>query len=116
MSRPFRVPTRVLMAPGCLNQLPEIVAGYAPERVLMVTDPGIEETGWPERVWQALAEREIEAITFDDVEPNPRAATVDRLAEWGKEEGSFAGAGDRRRQRPRRRQGRRDEDDEPRLR
>ena len=88
MSRPFRVPTRVLMSPGCLNQLPEIVAGYTPERVLMVTDPGIEETGWPERVWQALAEREIEAITFDDVEPNPRAATVDRLAEWGKEEGA----------------------------
>jgi alcohol dehydrogenase len=76
------------MAPGCLDQLPEIVAGYAPERVLMVTDPGIEETGCPERVWQALAEREIEAITFDDVEPNPRAATVDRLAKWGKEEGA----------------------------
>src|SRR6476661_9894477 len=88
MSRPFRIPTRVLMAPGCLRQLPEIVAGYAPERVLMVTDPGIEETGWPEAIWQALAERNIEAITFDDVEPNPRAATVDRLAEWGKEEGA----------------------------
>jgi alcohol dehydrogenase len=87
MHRPFRVPTRILMAPGCLGQLPEVVAGYAPERVLLVTDPGIEGTGWPERVWRALAEREIEAITFDDVEPNPRAATVDRLAEWGREEG-----------------------------
>jgi alcohol dehydrogenase class IV len=86
MHRPFRVPTRLLMAPGCLEQLPEIVAGYAPERVLMVTDPGIEETGCPERVWRALAERQIEAITFDDVEPNPRASTVDRLAAWGREE------------------------------
>ncbi len=87
MNRPFRVPTRVLMAPGCLAQLSGIVAGYAPDKVLMVTDPGIEETGVPERVWQELAAREIEAITFDDVEPNPRAATVDRLAEWGREEG-----------------------------
>jgi alcohol dehydrogenase len=87
MTRPFRVPTRVLLAPGSLSQLPEIVAGYQPERVLMVTDPGIEETGIPERVWQALAESEIEAITFDDVEPNPRASTVDRLADWGREEG-----------------------------
>ena len=86
MPRPFRSPTRVLMAPGAIDQLPEIVAGYAPQRVLMVTDPGIEETGAPERVWQALAESEIEAITFDDVEPNPRASTVDRLAEWGREE------------------------------
>jgi len=87
MDRPFRVPTRVLMSPGCLDSLPEVIAGYSPERVLMVTDPGIEETGLPERVWQALAGREIEAITFDDVEPNPRAATVDRLAAWGREEG-----------------------------
>jgi alcohol dehydrogenase len=87
MMRPFRVPTRVLLAPGSLSQLPEIVAGYGPERVLMVTDPGIEETGIPGRVWQALAEAEIEAITFDDVEPNPRAVTVDRLADWGREEG-----------------------------
>ncbi|HEX3556989.1 MAG TPA: iron-containing alcohol dehydrogenase [Thermoanaerobaculia bacterium] len=85
--RPFRVPTRVVMAPGCLFRLPEVIAGFAPKRVLMVTDPGIEGTGWPERIWKALAEREIEAITFDDVEPNPRCSTVDRLASWGREEG-----------------------------
>jgi alcohol dehydrogenase len=87
MSRLFRMPTRVVMAPGCYGQLPEIVSGYAPDKVLLVTDPGIEETGIPERAWQGLAAREIEAITFDDVEPNPRAATVDRLAQWGREEG-----------------------------
>jgi alcohol dehydrogenase len=87
MSRPFRIPTRVLIAPGCLGQLPEIVAGYAPDKVMMVTDPGIEETGIPEQVWQGLVAREVEAVTFDDVEPNPRAATVDRLAQWGREEG-----------------------------
>jgi alcohol dehydrogenase len=52
----------------------------------MVTDPGVEETGWPERVWQALGEQRIDAVTFDDVEPNPRASTVDRLAAWGREE------------------------------
>src|SRR6185295_7031450 len=88
MIRPFRVPTRVVMAPGCIDQLPEIVAGYGPERVLLVTDPGIEEAGWPELAWRGLAARHIEAITFDDVEPNPRASTVDRLAAWGREEGA----------------------------
>jgi alcohol dehydrogenase len=85
--RPFRVPTRVVMAPGCVSRLPEVIAEYAPERVLMVTDPGIEETGWPERIWQALAGQQIEAITFDDVEANPRTSTADRLAGWGREEG-----------------------------
>jgi alcohol dehydrogenase len=76
------------MAPGSLSRIPEIAADYSPERVLLVTDPGIEETGWPELVWRSLAEAEIEAITFDDVEPNPRASTVDRLAAWGREEGA----------------------------
>ena len=84
--RPFRVPTRVVLAPGCVGRLPEVVAGYGPERALMVTDPGVEDTGWPERIWKALAGREIEAVTFDAVEPNPRVSTVDRLAEWGREE------------------------------
>ena len=92
MIRPFRAPTRLVMAPGALARLPEIVAGYfadrPPERVLLVTDPGVEETGIPEHVWQALAEIDVEAITFDDVEPNPRATTVDRLAAWAKEEGA----------------------------
>ncbi len=88
MIRPFRVPTRVVMAPGCIAQLPEIVAGYGPEKVLLVTDPGLEEAGWPELVWRALAERNIVAITFDEIEPNPRAATVDKLAAWGREEGA----------------------------
>src|SRR5918992_3576059 len=88
MIRPFRVPTRVVMAPGCIARLPEIVAGYAPRRVLLVTDPGVEEAGWSELVWRALAERQIEAITFDSVEPNPRASTVDNLAAWGREEGA----------------------------
>ena len=86
MLHPFRVPTRVLMAPGAISRLPEIVAEYAPERVLLVTDPGIEQTGWPERIWRTLADREIEVLSFDEVEPNPRVATVDRLADWGREE------------------------------
>ncbi len=74
------------MAPGAISRLSEIVATYTPERVLLVTDPGIEQTGWPERIWQALADREIEVLSFDDVEPNPRVSTVDRLADWGREE------------------------------
>jgi alcohol dehydrogenase len=85
--RPFRVPTRVLLAPGSLGSLPEIVSTYAPGRVLLVTDPGIEETGCPERVWRSLGETGVEAITFDDVEPNPRHSTIDRMAGWGREEG-----------------------------
>jgi alcohol dehydrogenase len=85
--RPFRVPTRLLLEPGSLGHLPDVVSGYSPDRVLLVTDPGVEETGWPERVWCALGSTGVEAITFDDVEPNPRHSTIDRMADWGREEG-----------------------------
>jgi len=86
MNSPFRIPTRVLLAPGCLAKLPEVVAAYSPKRALLVTDPGIEATGWPERVWQSLAESGVEAVTFDEVEPNPRHTTIDQMADWARQE------------------------------
>jgi alcohol dehydrogenase len=71
------------MFPGCLAQLPEVFAGYKVDRVLLVTDKGVQTTGWPDRIWNSLADRKIEALIFDEIEPNPRASTVDRIADWG---------------------------------
>lgn len=86
MNAPYRLPTRVLVAPGCLARIPEAVASYTPKRIVLVTDPGLEATGTPERVWKALSAAGIETLSFDGVEPNPRHSTVDRLADWAREE------------------------------
>ncbi|HTQ78880.1 MAG TPA: iron-containing alcohol dehydrogenase, partial [Thermoanaerobaculia bacterium] len=82
---PFRLPTRVVLEPGCLTRLPEIAAGYAdrhaPRRLLLVTDRGLQATGLPERVRRALASRSLAVNLVDEIEPNPRTTTVDRWAE-----------------------------------
>jgi alcohol dehydrogenase len=85
---PFRLPTRTVLAPGCLAQLPEVAAGYAPRRILLVTDRGLEQSGIPERVRRDLANSGLAVDTFDEIEPNPRHTTVDRLARRGAEIGA----------------------------
>jgi alcohol dehydrogenase len=88
MLRPFRVPTRIVMAPGCVSRVPEILGGFGVRKVLVVTDRGVERAGWPDQIRRDLGERQYESIIFHDVEPNPRVSTVDRLAAWGREEGA----------------------------
>jgi alcohol dehydrogenase len=86
---PFRLPTRVLLEPGCLARLPEIALGLpgfaaaatGDRRVLLLTDRGLQTTGLPARVGRDLSAHSLSVLTLDDIEPNPRSTTVDRLAE-----------------------------------
>jgi alcohol dehydrogenase len=84
---PFRLPTRTVIAPGCLAQLPEVAASYGPRRILLSTDRGLAATGLPERVRADLASRGLSVLLFAEVEPNPRLATVDLLAATARGEG-----------------------------
>jgi len=84
---PFRLPTRALIAPGCLERLPEVAASYSPRRALLATDRGLEASGLPERLRHGLAGRGLSVVTFAEIEANPRCATVDRMADWARGEG-----------------------------
>lgn len=84
---PFRLPTRTVLEPGCLSRLPEIAASYAPRKVLLVTDRGFRATGTPERVIRDLSAHSLEVLPCDEIEANPRVATVDRLAGLARQEG-----------------------------
>ncbi|HZF10781.1 MAG TPA: iron-containing alcohol dehydrogenase [Thermoanaerobaculia bacterium] len=89
---PFRLPTRVVLEPGCLARLPEIVAGFlsgvpgASGRLLLITDRGVRATGVPERLARDLATWSLTALLHDAIEANPRSTTVDHLAEWARGE------------------------------
>lgn len=88
MGMPFRIPTRTLLAPGCLQELPAVVGAYAPACVLLVTDEGLQATGLPERVRGLLAAQGSTVEIFDRVEANPRHTTVDRIAARGEAAGA----------------------------
>ena len=55
--------------------------------MLLVTDAGLAATGVPDGVRRDLAGHGLDVVGFDEVEPNPRHTTVDRLAERGREAG-----------------------------
>lgn len=83
----FRVPTRVHIDPGSLNRLSEALSALQIRRSLLVVDPGLSATEWPDRVRQALGESGFETVVFDDVEANPRTTTALRAAEVLREHG-----------------------------
>jgi alcohol dehydrogenase len=67
----FHAPTRVIYGPGSLNRLGELARELGDTRVLLVTDPGLEEAGHPQRAMESLRQAGLEVFLFDGVEPNP---------------------------------------------
>ena len=62
---------RVAFAPGALARVGELVRELGGSRVLLVTDPGLEAAGHPQRAVQALREARLDVAVFDAVEENP---------------------------------------------
>src|SRR5437870_6149764 len=67
----FHAPTRVVFGPGSLSKLGEIARELGDTRVLLVTDPGLEEAGHPQRAMLSIREAGLEVFLFDGVEQNP---------------------------------------------
>lgn len=77
---PFRVPTRLDIAPGSLRLLPDRVAALGCRNVLLVTDAGVLASGLPLRVMERLRAVSIVVELAAEVEANPRTGTVEALA------------------------------------
>ncbi len=74
----FRTTPRILMGPGCCDQIGLEVKALKGEKVLIVTDPGIIKAGLLDQVWPALKKAEIAWALFDRVESDPRIEIVDQ--------------------------------------
>ena len=76
----FRVPTRVVIEPGCVQSLAAVVHRLPAKRVVFVTDAGLCEESI---VVSALESLRAAGITVDlvaDIETNPRTTTAERVA------------------------------------
>src|ERR1051326_5601586 len=67
----FQPLTRVVFGPGCLAQLGGLVREHGGTRVLLVTDPGLEAAGHPQRALDFLRAAGRHVAVFDGVEENP---------------------------------------------
>src|SRR5262249_48082168 len=80
----FHTPTRVVFGPGSIGRLGEVTRALGDTRALLVTDPGLEAAGHPQRAQQSLKEAGLDVFVFDDVEENPTSRHVDRGVEFAR--------------------------------
>jgi alcohol dehydrogenase len=73
----YHSPTRVVFGVGELARLGELARELGGTRVLLVTDPGLEEAGHPQKAVQFLKEAGLEVFLFDEVEQNPTSRHVE---------------------------------------
>jgi len=83
----FRLPTRVTLEPGSSRRSAEALEALGAAKTLVVVDPGLASTPWPERLVHDLAGAGIETTIFDDVAANPRTASAERAAELARDGG-----------------------------
>ncbi|WP_145236833.1 iron-containing alcohol dehydrogenase [Urbifossiella limnaea] len=67
---------RVVFGSGSLARLGEVARELGGTRVLLVTDPGLEAAGHPQRAVAAIEEAGLEAFVFDGVKENPTEREV----------------------------------------
>jgi len=67
----FHTPTRVVFGAGSLSRLGELARELGDQRILLVTDPGLEAAGHPQRAVASLRDAGLEVFVFDQVEANP---------------------------------------------
>ncbi len=77
----FRVPTHVQCASGVLSRIDNVVERHNACHILLIIDAGLAATPWPGRVHDILKAAGYSITISEDVEPNPRYSTVDRIAE-----------------------------------
>lgn len=73
----FQCPTRLVFGPGRFAELGELTASLGVQRVLVVSDPGIEEAGHTQRGVESLHAERLATHVFDQLQENPTTAHVD---------------------------------------
>jgi alcohol dehydrogenase len=73
----FDLRTQVLFGENRFTELGALAKGLGFARALLVSDPGLESTGYPDRAAELLAAAGIAAHAFHDFSPNPDAGMVE---------------------------------------
>lgn len=70
---------------GAVDELGFECSGHDMHRVLIVTDPGVAETGAPERAAQSLKSRDIECVVFDRAHSEPTDASLREAVDFARD-------------------------------
>ncbi|OPX55003.1 Alcohol dehydrogenase, class IV [Oceanospirillum multiglobuliferum] len=78
--RKFVAP-EIIFGAGARHSVANYARTFGARKVLLVSDPGVEQAGWLADVANSLAAEGIEFVTFTQVSPNPRTDEVMQGAE-----------------------------------
>ena len=84
----FRAPGRFTFGVGALAALGDEARRFGNRAVLVTGRKALAEAGTTRRALEVLKEAGVEATLFDEVEPEPDVATVDRLRRLVREQGA----------------------------
>src|SRR5947209_19425473 len=76
---------RVVFGAGSLSRLGELARDLSGSRVLLITDPGLETAGHPQRAVESLRSAGLAVAVFDEVEENPTGRHVEAAATMARE-------------------------------
>jgi alcohol dehydrogenase len=73
--RKFSIP-EIIFGRGSLRYVGRCARRIGAEKVFLVSDPGLEQAGWVDRLTEALDEEKLRWVYFNDVVSNPRDSQV----------------------------------------
>ncbi|MGA2368571.1 MAG: iron-containing alcohol dehydrogenase, partial [Dehalococcoidia bacterium] len=84
----FYLPTRFIIGAGSLSQLGKEACRLSKTALLVTGSKSMRKTGVLDRVINDLHGNAVKPVIFDEVEPNPRASTIDRGADIARQNGA----------------------------
>jgi len=82
----FRTTKRILFGSGSVEKLGPEAQLLKARKVLIITDPGIIQSGLLASVEKSLQSVDLPSVLFDGVEPDPRIEVVEKSVDLGKRE------------------------------
>jgi alcohol dehydrogenase YqhD (iron-dependent ADH family) len=74
----FTLPTKIIFGPGEISKLGKEVIKIGQKPLLVTGKTAMRKTGILDKVLNILNQVKIEPVLFEEIEPNPRSATIDK--------------------------------------
>ena len=77
----FKIPQNIQFGMGSLKKLPEILTESRSDKILLVSDRGLEKIGVVKKVQDIIETAGLQCTSYLDVVPNPTMAVVNEAAD-----------------------------------
>lgn len=83
----FLLPTRIKVKAGLSAETGQYVKNFNLNKVLIVTDPGVQAAGILDKIYISLDEHGIEYVEYSNIKPNPRSHECEEAYEIHRDSG-----------------------------